>query len=101
MFEDDGNTGYFYATTEKFERIFDALHLYNYGNPSQPSAEDKIIIVWNSQLRKAGLFYHNKFQAVIDFKNKTACCRSGFPPPFGEWQTLHSWEEKMTAGLEP
>ena len=99
MFEDDGSTGYFYATTEKFDRIFDALHLYNYGDRSQPSAEDKIVIVWNSQLLKAGIFYQNQFQAVIDFNNRTACCRSGSPPPFGEWRTPHSWDDKMTDGL--
>ena len=36
MFEDDGQTGYFYATTENFDRILDALHLYNKGDSNQP-----------------------------------------------------------------
>ena len=101
MFEDDGSTGYFYATTEKFDRIFDALHLYNHDGPGQPRTDDKIFIVWASQLQKAGIFYHDRFQAVIDFKNRIACCRTGFPPRFGEWSTPHTWDEKMIDGLEP
>ena len=78
MFEDDGQTGYFYATTENFDRILDALHLYNKGDSNRPGENDQIYLVWNPRLQKAGIFYHNHFQAVVDFRNKLSCCGQAF-----------------------
>jgi hypothetical protein len=70
MFEDDGATGYLYATNERFDQIFDSLHLYNLGGRSYPKKTDQIFIVWNAELQKAGIYYHGQFQTVIDFGNK-------------------------------
>ena len=101
VFEDDGETGYIYATNDKADKIFDALHLYNSKNPNKLSSGDKFFIVWNPKVEKAGTFYHNKFQAIIDFKNRLGCCRTGFPPKFGTWlRSLHTWNDQMVKGLE-
>jgi hypothetical protein len=104
MFEDDGDTGYLYAANEKFDRIFDALHLYNSSSPRHDELRrgDQFFVVWNPVLQKAGIYYHDQFQAVIDFRNRLACCRTGFPAPMkGDdlWNTPHMWDEKMTHGL--
>ena len=54
VFEDDGETGYVYATNDKADKIFDALHLYNSKNPNKPSSGDKFFIIWNPKMEKAG-----------------------------------------------
>jgi len=70
VFEDDGETGYFYATDEKHATIFDALHLYNPRDPNRLKAGEEGFIVRNGAYLRAGLFYNERFQSVIDFKNR-------------------------------
>ena len=103
VFEDDGETGYLYATNEHLDEILDALHLYNAGDPGQVRPGDEIFIVWNPALQKAGIFYHHRFQAVIDFKGRRACCRTGFPSRVhkGWCRSSHKWDETLVQGLEP
>lgn len=101
VFEDDGETGYLYATNETADKIYDALHLYNSKDPTRPSPGEKLFIVWNPILEKAGLFYHDRLQAIVDFKNQIGCCRSGFPPKFGTWcRSLHEWNDELKKGLQ-
>jgi hypothetical protein len=99
VFEDEGDTGYLYATNEDHTEIFDAVHLYNATDPRRLQPGEEAYIVWNPTLSKAGIFYHDRFQAIIDFANRRACCRTGFPPPHGVWRTPHDWDETMVAGL--
>jgi hypothetical protein len=102
VFEDDGETGYLYVTNEKQDEILDALHLYNYGGPAQIEPGDQVFVVWNEELQKVGVFYHDAFQAIVDFRNHVACCRTGFPEASSEWvKSSHEWQEKLVAGLEP
>ncbi len=99
VFEDEGDTGYLYVTDEGSGRILDALHLYDQRDPHCLRKGDEIYFVWNPTLLKAGLFYHERFQAIVDFQNRMACCRTGFPPP-SEWcRSRHDWKEDMTRGL--
>ena len=101
VFEDDERTGYFYATTEDF-KILDALHLYNRGAPSSPRIGDTVYFVWHPTLVKAGIFYRDTLHAIVDFKNRVACCRSGFPPKTGSWCTSsHEWDDSLVDGLAP
>jgi len=102
VFEDDGESAYLYATNESFEKIYDALHLYDYGQENQIMPEDEIFIVWNPELMKTGFFYQNKFHAVFDFKNQKACCRSGFPSnePEAWCKSSHDWDDSIIEGLE-
>ena len=98
VFEDDGATGCFYATDETW-KILDALHLYNLGDATMPRKGDEIHFVWNQQQLKAGIFYNNRFQAIVDFRNRRACCRTGFPPP-SEWcKSEHGWVGELEDGL--
>lgn len=100
VFEDDGNTGYLYATDEGATEIFDAVHVYNASDPQRLLPGEEVYIVWSAVLQKAGIYYHNQFQAIIDFGNHRACCRTGFPPPGGVWHTSHDWDENLIVGLE-
>lgn len=100
VFEDDGATGYFYATNEKADKIFDALHLYDEKSGDRLRLGDDLLIVWNPRLMKVGLFYHGHFHATVDFKNRGSCCRTGFPARVGTWcKTSHKWDEEMANGL--
>jgi hypothetical protein len=101
VFEDDGETGYLYATNEGMDQILDALHLYNAGDTARLKPGEEAFIVWSPSSQKAGIFYHDAFQAVIDFRNKRACCRAGFPPP-SQWCTSsHEWDSSLVKGLGP
>lgn len=102
VFEDDGETGYFYATDEGLENALDALHLYNAGDEERVNPGDEVYVVWSPTLQKVGLFYHDQFQAVVDFKNQQARCRTGFPPSDMKWcKSSHDWNETIIGGLEP
>src|SRR5207247_3334466 len=59
--------------------ILDALHLYNRGDPTEPKVGETVFFVWQPVLQKVGIFYADTFHAVIDFRNRKACCRSGSP----------------------
>ena len=101
VFEDNDQSGFLYVTDERSENVLDALHLYDVNDDARPRSGDQLFIIWNPELEKAGLFYKNLFLAVVDFKNQTACCRSGYPPRTGEWcKSSHEWNDQMTAGLE-
>jgi hypothetical protein len=63
VFEDDGETGYLYATDETANEIFDALQLYVRGRAGEVAAGDELVVVWNSELQKVGVHY---------------CCRAGW-----------------------
>ena len=100
VFEDDGDTGYLYATDEGQNEVFDALHLYNASDQERLRVGEEAYIVWSHSLCKAGIYYHDRFQAIIDFRNQRSCCRTSFPPPGGTWRSSHQWEETMAADLE-
>ena len=101
VFEDSGETGYFYATTENFQNVYDTLHLYDTKEGDVLTSADEIFIVWSPTLLKAAMYYHEKFQAVIDFKNQKACCRTGFPTPKEDWcKSSHEWDDSLVKGLE-
>lgn len=100
VFEDDGNTGYFYATNASATRIYDALHIYDCGDTLRIDEGTSAFVVWQPALEKAGLFIRDHFHAVFDFRNRKGYCRSGFPTPLAEWKVSHDWEEHCTDGLE-
>ena len=100
-FEDNGETGYLYATNEQHDEIFDALHLYNRGEGDELAPGEDAYIVCSHTLRKAGIFYRDEFQAIFDFANRRAGCRSGFPPPETGWCIgSHDWDDELAEGLE-
>jgi len=101
VLDDDDETCYFYATTEDFEEVLDGLHLYNSNWPDKLTSKDEIYIIWNPEFLKAGLYYRGAFQAIFDFKEAKACCRTGFPTaePSGWCTSSHHYDPKMETGL--
>ena len=101
VLDDDGETCYFYATTEDFEEVLDGLHVFNSDEPGRLTDKDEVYIIWNPVFFKAGLYYRGAYQAIYDFKAAQACCRTGFPSvePSGWCTSSHRWDPKMELGM--
>lgn len=86
VFEDDGDTGYFYAVDPSAggNPIQDAVHIYNVANVADRDAPSVVQIGWSADSRKVVLLINGHPHAVFDFESKRGFCRTGFPPPSGE-----------------
>jgi hypothetical protein len=87
VLEDDGETGYLYATSGDHSEIWDALHLYDRNDPHALRPDDEVFVVWNAARRRAGIYYREEFHGVYDFRARRGACRTGFPPrrADGKW----------------
>ena len=89
-------TGFFYAldTTLGENPIVDAVHIYNVEAVTDKHRASKVQIVWSEDDRKLALLINGYPHAVFDFAAKRGYCRSGFPPPSGDWSTHgHAWDD--------
>ena len=96
VFEDDGNTGYFYALDPSVEgnAIQDAVHIYNVANVVDRERPSLVEIGWSHDNLKAVLLINDHPHAVFDFALKQGYCRTGVPPPnsVGVWSVEgHHW----------
>ena len=97
VFEDDGETGYFYAIDRaaKGQSIQDAVHIYNVASVTDKDKASTVRIGWTADGSKVALLINDYPHAVFDFEAQQGYCRSGFPPPgVGPWsQQGHEWNE--------
>jgi len=98
VFEDDGDTGYFYALDGSVgeNSIQDAVHIYNVANVTDREKPSKVTIGWSQDHQKVVLLINDYPHAVFDFVEKQGFCRTGLPPPNskGEWSIRgHEWSE--------
>ncbi|MEP6848122.1 MAG: DUF2251 domain-containing protein [Acidobacteriota bacterium] len=95
FFEDEGDTAYFYALdTEREDPILDALHIYNVANVTDANSPSRVQIAWSNDGLKSALIINGSVHAVFDFYSKRGYCRTGFPPPIGNWsQEGHEWSD--------
>ncbi|MGN6381798.1 MAG: DUF2251 domain-containing protein [Dyella sp.] len=93
-FEDDGDTGYFYALdhSQSGQSIQDAMHIYNATNVSDKHPPSVVEIGWSSDNCKAVLLINDYAHAIFDFSAKRGYCRTGFPPPSENWRG-HDWDD--------
>jgi len=90
VFEDDGQTGYFYAydrAAPEDARILDACLIYTVTNVVDRSRSSEVEVIWTDDGLKAALLINDYAHAVIDFGARRAYCRANFPPPTGQWQS--------------
>lgn len=83
VFEDDGDTGYFYAASK--DGILDALHIYNVEDVSDKHIPNHVLILWDDACTIAALCINDYIHAVYDFVAQAGYCRNGFPEAGGEW----------------
>ena len=83
VFEDDGDTGYFYAASK--DGILDALHIYNVEDVSDKHIPNHVLILWNYACTLAALCINDYIHAVYDFVAQAGYCRNGFSEAHGEW----------------
>ncbi len=99
VFEDDGETGYFYAVEKDAEgqgvRILDALHIYESADTKQ-AKPSKLLIVWSKDWEKCALVIDGFCHAIYDFKIQGGYNINEFPPPNAIWT---KGERKLTDEL--
>ncbi len=97
VFEDEGETGYFYALdAEKSEnQICDAMQIYNVKDITDKHIPSKIEIFWSEDGLKSVLLINDFPHAVFDFFDKRGYCRTNFPTPNKNWTNFgHEWTEE-------
>ena len=108
FFEDDGDTGYFFAIDDwrAGNPILDAVHIYDAANMAQSDQVAIAKIVWSPDGTKCALLINNYPHAVFDFSAQRGYCRTNFPnfPKQDEhsWDTTdHAWSDEAAAWLTP
>ena len=98
VFEDDKDTGYFYAVdpNAKGNPIQDAVHIYNVNSVTDRSVPSTVKIGWSSDSKKVVLLINGYPHAVFDFEACRGYCRTAFPPPdasspWGKYS--HEWSD--------
>ena len=98
VFEDDGDTGYFYAVDPSADDnpIQDALHIYNAADVADRETPSEVKIGWSQDSKKVVLLINDYPHAIFDFEAKRGYCRTGFPPapentPWGRHG--HEWSD--------
>jgi hypothetical protein len=107
FFEDDGETGYFYALDLRHSdpMILDAVHIYNVTNVADRDRPSTLSIVWSEDGSKCALSINGYPHAAFDFAAQRGYCRSNFPnfpnPTEGGWlQSNHRWSDEAVAWLK-
>ncbi|HJY28378.1 MAG TPA: DUF2251 domain-containing protein [Pyrinomonadaceae bacterium] len=99
VFEDDGETGYFYGldtSRNEGKQILDALHIYNVRSVIDKEKPSQVQIAWSEDGLKAALYINGYPHAVFDFAGKRGYCRSNFPSPNEEWTTFgKEWSDAV------
>lgn len=96
FFEDDGESGYFYALDpqQTDDPIQDAVLIYVVENVPDRHLPSTAEIAWSADNRKAALLINGVIHTAFDFIAKRGYCRTGFPQPSpsSEWLRLE-WTE--------
>ena len=83
VFEDDGETGYFYARDYCIEDslFVDALHIYSVKGVRDADVPSTVRIVWAKDWEKVALLINDSPHAMFDFGKKVGYSVDEFPEP--------------------
>jgi hypothetical protein len=104
VFEDDGDTGYFYALAPNGSgglELLDALHVYN-AEADLRGTDVRLQIEWSEDSALAGLRVNATLWALFDFTAQSGWSRSNFPPPAGQWrqgEDRPAWDDALVRRL--
>jgi len=92
VFEDDGETGYFYGIEYHNEiyDVVDAMWIYNVASVLDSLRPSTVKIGWSEDGMKAMLLINGYPHGIFDFDSKRGYCRTNFPAPFKNWSG-HQW----------
>jgi hypothetical protein len=98
VFEDDGDTGYFYALDLRLggNPIVDAVQVYNVSEVADRHRPSNVQVVWAGDGRKAMLLIDRYPHAIFDFLARRGYCRTGFASPMSTGWTdqPHTWRDE-------
>ncbi len=104
FFEDEGETGYFYAVdlNQIEDKIVDAVHIYNVESVADRDKPSRVRIVWSEDGTKCALLINDYPHAAFDFVLKLGYCRTNFPNfenhKNGAWITAdHPWSDEAVS----
>ena len=103
VFEDDGDTAYFYGldSRQTEQPILDALHVYDVKAVTDQAKPSVAQIVWSPDGLRVALFINDYPHAVFDFVKRRGYCRTGFPPPAKTFSPEgHEWSEEALRFFE-
>lgn len=98
VFEDDGETAYFYGldTRKHDEPILDALHIYDVEDVVDRDRSSTAQIVWSASGLQALLLINDHPHAAFDFAMRRGYSRTGFPPPSPNFsRDGHEWSDEI------
>jgi hypothetical protein len=98
VFEDDKETGYFYAAEKDDSGSLSILDMvFIYDVQSIPPGERKVqlSVIWSTDWQRCALVIDNTCHAVFDFQNKAGYNLTAFPKPI-LWT---GYERKLTAEM--
>jgi len=104
VFEDDGDTGYFYALAPNGSgglELLDALHVYN-AEADLRGTDLRLEIEWSEDSKLAALRVNASMWALYDFNAQMGWSRSNFPPPPGKWRNGEprpEWDDALVRRL--
>jgi hypothetical protein len=109
VFEDDGDTGYFYAVDHPSQsegRILGAVHIYNVASVADRAVPSRVTILWSQDGVKCALLISDYPHAVFDFAARRGYCRTNFPNSpgreDGSWNTSdHQWRDDVAGWFGP
>lgn len=108
FFEDEGDTGYFYALdltrTVEEDQIVDAVHIYDVASVVDRDSDSTLMIVWSEDGLKCALLINGYAHAAFDFSLRRAYCRTNFPnfksSTSGAWFNAdHCWSDDAVAWI--
>lgn len=89
VFEDDAETGYFYALETEpgsdAQRVLDAVHIYEVPDILPEHRPGTVALIWSRDWQKCALLINNYCHGIFDFSAHGGYCRNAFPPPNEIW----------------
>lgn len=82
MFEDDGETGYFYALDllrNGEQQIVDAVHIYDVSRLTDRHRPSILSVLWSGDGTKSCLVINGQPHVVLDFKARRGYSRNDYP----------------------
>ena len=85
IFEDDGETGYFYAAEKHPVKgdlaVLDMVFIYDVDSVPLNERKLKLSIIWSTDWQRCALVLGDTCHAVFDFENRGGYNLAEFPPP--------------------